>query len=157
MPMPEFSMRWTTTPVHIGELAKAMPARPAPADIKLLQGPAAARARDSAAPFAIFREIVYGFRKLHFVGPCVTVFGSARFDQHHRYYAMAREVGQLLAKSGFTVMTGGGPGIMEAANRGAKDVEGRSLGCNIVLAEGAEAERVSSIRGLSSSTSSSAS
>jgi hypothetical protein len=81
----------------------------------------------------IFREIIYGFRKLHFVGPCVTVFGSARFEETHRYYAMARQVGKLLAESGFTVMTGGGPGIMEAANRGAKDVNGRSLGCNIVL------------------------
>ena len=77
--------------------------------------------------------MIYGFRKLHFVGPCVTVFGSARFDEGHRYYAMAREVGRLLAESGFTVMTGGGPGIMEAANRGAKDAGGRSLGCNIVL------------------------
>jgi uncharacterized protein (TIGR00730 family) len=81
----------------------------------------------------IFREIIYGFRKLHFVGPCVTVFGSARFGEHHRYYAMARQVGRMLAESGFTVMTGGGPGIMEAANRGAKDARGRSLGCNIVL------------------------
>lgn len=81
----------------------------------------------------VFREMIYGFRKLHFVGPCVTVFGSARFDEQHRYYKMAREVGRYLAESGFAVMTGGGPGIMEAANRGAKDVKGRSIGCNIVL------------------------
>ena len=67
------------------------------------------------------------------MGPCVTVFGSARFDQHHRYYALAREVGGALAKMGFTVMTGGGPGIMEAANRGARDEGGRSVGCNIQL------------------------
>jgi uncharacterized protein (TIGR00730 family) len=104
----------------------------APADIKLLQGPRP-RGMELGSAFRIFREIIYGFRKMHFVGPCVTVFGSARFDESHRYYAMAREVSRLLAESGFTVMTGGGPGIMEAANRGAKDVDGRSLGCNIVL------------------------
>ena len=104
----------------------------APADIKLLQGPRP-RGHELGSAIRVFREMLYGFRKLHFVGPCVTVFGSARFDQQHRYYAMAREVGRLLATSGFTVMTGGGPGIMEAANLGAKEVKGRSLGCNIVL------------------------
>jgi uncharacterized protein (TIGR00730 family) len=81
----------------------------------------------------IMREFVRGFRVLHFVGPCVTVFGSARFKEDHPYYAMARDVGGRLTDIGFTVMTGGGPGIMEAANRGAKDAGGRSVGCNIVL------------------------
>jgi len=76
-----------------------------------------------------------GFRTLHFVGPCVTVFGSARFPEDHRYYRLARDVGVRLALAGFTVMTGGGPGIMEAANRGAKDVRGRTVGCNIELPE----------------------
>ncbi|WP_202973863.1 TIGR00730 family Rossman fold protein [Fimbriiglobus ruber] len=76
---------------------------------------------------------MYGFRKLHFIGPCVTVFGSARFPEGHPYYELARAVGRLLANRGFTVMTGGGPGIMEAANRGAKEAGGRSIGCNIVL------------------------
>jgi uncharacterized protein (TIGR00730 family) len=104
----------------------------APAETKFLQGPRPRRFEFWQA-VKIFRELVYGFRKLHFVGPCVTVFGSARFDESHRYYAMAREVGRLLAKSGFTTMTGGGPGIMEAANRGAKEADGRSAGCNIVL------------------------
>jgi len=61
------------------------------------------------------------------------VFGSARFKEDHPYYAQAREVGRQLADAGFTVMTGGGPGIMEAANRGAKDAGGRSVGCNIEL------------------------
>jgi uncharacterized protein (TIGR00730 family) len=70
---------------------------------------------------------------LHFLGPCVTVFGSARFGDGHPYYAMARRVGQALARRGFNVMTGGGPGLMEAANRGARDVGGRSIGCNIQL------------------------
>jgi uncharacterized protein (TIGR00730 family) len=74
-----------------------------------------------------------GFRTLHFVGPCVTVFGSARFSENHRYYRLAREVGAAVSKMGFTVLTGGGPGIMEAANRGAKDVNGRSVGLNIKL------------------------
>jgi uncharacterized protein (TIGR00730 family) len=79
------------------------------------------------------RDLVRGFRALHFVGPCVTVFGSARFDEHHRYYAMAREVGAALAGMGFTVMTGGGPGVMEGANRGAREAGGRSVGCNVEL------------------------
>ena len=81
----------------------------------------------------IFREFFRGFRKLHFVGPCVTVFGSARFKEDHPYYMLAREVGAAISQIGFTVMTGGGPGIMEAANRGAKEAGGRSIGCNIIL------------------------
>ncbi len=81
----------------------------------------------------VFWEFIYGFRKLHFTGPCVTVFGSARFAETNPYYQMARQMGQEIAKLGFTVITGGGPGIMEAANRGAKDVGGKSIGCNIVL------------------------
>ncbi|HXX47919.1 MAG TPA: TIGR00730 family Rossman fold protein, partial [Myxococcota bacterium] len=60
----------------------------------------------------IFAECVKGFRRLHFVGPCVTVFGSARFHEDHPYYLLARELGAKLADAGFTVMTGGGPGIM---------------------------------------------
>jgi len=81
----------------------------------------------------IAMEFIRGFRQLHFVGPCVTVFGSARFKEDHRYYALTRDVSARLAKMGFTIMTGGGPGVMEAANRGAKDVGGRSIGCNIML------------------------
>lgn len=79
------------------------------------------------------RDFIRGFRGLHFVGPCVTVFGSARFDEDHRFYAVAREVGGALARLGFTVMTGGGPGVMEGANRGAKEAGGRSVGCNVTL------------------------
>src|SRR5436305_1002558 len=78
-------------------------------------------------------EFIRGFRALHFVGPCVTVFGSARFKEDHPFYALAREAGAALSEAGFTVMTGGGPGIMEAANRGARDVGGPSIGCNIEL------------------------
>jgi hypothetical protein len=74
-----------------------------------------------------------GFLALHFVGPCVTVFGSARFKADHPYYELGRELGGRLARVGFTVMTGGGPGIMEAVNRGAREAGGRSIGCNIEL------------------------
>ncbi len=80
------------------------------------------------------REFVRGFRALHYVGPCVTVFGSTRFSEGHPYYTLARRIGYELAQLGFTVLTGGGPGLMEAANRGAREAGGRSLGCNIVLA-----------------------
>jgi uncharacterized protein (TIGR00730 family) len=99
---------------------------------RLLAGPESRRA-ELARLIRISLEFLRGFRKLHFVGPCVTVFGSARFQSDHRYYALARDVGRRLARCGFTVMTGGGPGIMEAANRGAKDAGGRSIGCNIKL------------------------
>jgi hypothetical protein len=99
---------------------------------RFLAGPES-RASELARLFRIFVEFLRGFRKLHFVGPCVTVFGSARFQDDHPYYALGREVGGRLARAGFTVMTGGGPGIMEAANRGAKEAGGRSIGCNILL------------------------
>jgi uncharacterized protein (TIGR00730 family) len=81
----------------------------------------------------IFVEFIKGFRALHFSGPCVTVFGSARFKEGHPYYELAREVGAAISQLGFTVMTGGGPGIMEAANRGAREAGGPSIGCNILL------------------------
>ena len=99
---------------------------------QLLEGPRS-RWSELTRVFRIAMEFIRGFRVLHFQGPCVTVFGSARFPEDHRYYQMARSVGEEIAKLGFTVMTGGGPGIMEAANRGAKDVGGRSVGCNIML------------------------
>ncbi|MEZ4494547.1 MAG: TIGR00730 family Rossman fold protein [Dehalococcoidia bacterium] len=83
--------------------------------------------------FRIAWEFVRGFRGLHFVGPCVTVFGSARMHDGHPYYALGREVGAAFSRAGFTVMTGGGPGIMEAANRGAREAGGASIGCTINL------------------------
>lgn len=78
-------------------------------------------------------HFIKAFRKLHFIGPCVTVFGSARFDSTNFFYKEAEKVGAAIAKLGFTVMTGGGPGIMEAANKGAYESGGYSVGCNIVL------------------------
>ena len=105
---------------------------PSKSEIKFLAGPQS-RGFELRFTLRICIEFLRGFRTLHFVGPCVTVFGSARFKEDHPYYALAREAGAELARAGFTVMTGGGPGIMEAANRGAKDVGGRSVGCNIEL------------------------
>lgn len=99
---------------------------------RFLEGPQR-RLQDLWRAMRIFAESIRGFRALHFVGPCVTVFGSARFKEDHRHYQLAREMGRRLASSGFAVMTGGGPGIMEAANRGAQDVGGRSVGCVIQL------------------------
>ena len=90
----------------------------------LLEGPQG-RLKDLWLVLRSVRDFIAGFRGLHFVGPCVTVFGSARFKPDHPYYALGREVGAGLAHLGFTVMTGGGPGLMEAANRGAKEPGGR--------------------------------
>ncbi len=99
---------------------------------RLLEGPRL-RFDELTRAIRIFGEFIRGFRRLHFIGPCVTVFGSARFDEGHPHYMLAREMGRMLATYGYTVMTGGGPGIMEAANRGAKDAKGLSIGCNIQL------------------------
>lgn len=97
-----------------------------------LEGPKP-RMYELSFAWKVFRQFIYGFRSLHFVGPCITVFGSARFDEQHRFYATAREFGKRIAELGFTTMTGGGPGIMEAANRGAFENDGMSIGCNIKL------------------------
>jgi len=83
--------------------------------------------------FKIFHEFVSGCRQLYDIGSTVTIFGSARFEEGHRYYEMARETARRLAESGYGIMTGGGPGIMEAANRGAREGGGLSIGCNIEL------------------------
>ena len=103
-------------------------------EIKFLQGPQS-RWDEFRFTIKVMVEFIRGFRALHFVGPCVTFFGSARFEETHEYYKKTRELASEVAKLGFTIMTGGGQGLMEAANRGAKDVGGRSVGCNIVLPE----------------------
>lgn len=97
-----------------------------------MQGPRA-RWRELKYTLGVEMQFIKGFRVLHFNGPCITVFGSARFKEDHPYYIMAREVSKRLSQLGFTIMTGGGPGIMEAANRGARDANGLSVGCNIQL------------------------
>lgn len=91
------------------------------------------READLESAVRFFLEILRGFESFDFKQPCVTVFGSARFSEQHRYYRLARELGRALAEAGYAVMTGGGSGIMEAANRGAREAGGLSLGCNIQL------------------------
>ena len=105
---------------------------PPVADRVLLGGPRS-RMEEARTLLQVLWDFFRGFRALHFVGPCVTVFGSARVKETNPHYELARKMGAAIAEMGFTVMTGGGPGIMEAANRGAKDVGGRSVGCNIEL------------------------
>ncbi|HEX4957855.1 MAG TPA: TIGR00730 family Rossman fold protein [Lacibacter sp.] len=103
-----------------------------PSEIKFLEGPQS-RWKEFKFAWKVLFEFIRGYRSLAFVGPCVTIFGSARYNEGHEYYELTQKVGAAVAKLGFTVMTGGGPGLMEAANRGAKEVNGRSVGCNIVL------------------------
>lgn len=99
---------------------------------KFLKGPRA-RVQELKYVGGVILQFIKGFRTMHFIGPCVTVFGSARFKEDHPYYILARQVSAEIGQMGFAIMTGGGPGIMEAANRGAKDVGALSVGCNIVL------------------------
>jgi len=101
-------------------------------EIRFLEGP---QSRWSEFVFSVkvLFEFIKGFRTLHFAGPCVTIFGSARFGEDHPTYRQTQEIASSIARLGFTIMTGGGPGVMEAANRGAREVGGRSVGCNIVL------------------------
>ncbi len=99
---------------------------------EFLDGPHS-RFREFKFVLRVLREFIRGFRVLHFLGPCITVFGSARFKEDHAYYKMGQAVGGRLSEMGFTVLTGGGPGIMEAASRGAKEAGGMSVGLNIEL------------------------
>ncbi len=97
-----------------------------------LDGPSS-RGREFLFTLKVMWQFIKGFRHLHFVGPCITVFGSARFQPDHPHYKLAYEVGKSIAKMGFVVMTGGGPGVMEAANKGSFENGGHSIGCNIKL------------------------
>jgi len=103
-----------------------------PADKDLLAGPSFRRS-EFVRVVRIAAEFIRGFRALHFIGPCVTVFGSARFHSGSPHYELARLMGKRIAELDLAVMTGGGPGIMEAANRGAREAGGKSVGCNIEL------------------------
>jgi hypothetical protein len=107
-------------------------APPERADEIMLEGPHS-RLEEFLTLFRVMADFLRGFRVLHFVGPCVTVFGSARIKAGSPQYELARAMGSGIARLGFTVMTGAGPGLMEAANRGAREVGGRSVGCNIKL------------------------
>lgn len=101
-------------------------------EIRFLEGPQS-RWKEFKFTLSVLFEFIKGLRALHFVGPCVTIFGSARFKEGHPDYELTRKLSGKIAQLGFTIMTGGGPGIMEAANRGAREVGGRSVGCNIEL------------------------
>lgn len=101
-------------------------------NIEYLNGPMS-RFAELRFVWDVFWDLFRGIRKLYFTSPCVTIFGSARFTPDHPYYKIAETLGAEVAKLGFTIMTGGGPGIMEAANKGAKSVGGKSVGCNITL------------------------
>ena len=103
-----------------------------------LEGPRSRRFERVQA-FKVFREYLRGVQALHALKPCVTVFGSAHRTEAHPDYRLVRDAGFRLAEAGFTVMTGGGPGLMEAANRGAREAGGRSVGCNITLPREEEA------------------
>jgi uncharacterized protein (TIGR00730 family) len=101
-------------------------------DRGLLSGPSS-RIHNLMTLLRVSRDLLRGFRALHFAGPCVTIFGSARTQPGTRYYEMARQMGAACARLGFTVRTGGGPGIMQAGNQGAFEIGGRSIGVNIEL------------------------
>ncbi|MFP5042653.1 TIGR00730 family Rossman fold protein [Parasediminibacterium sp. JCM 36343] len=100
--------------------------------VSFLQGPQP-RMHELGFAWDIFKQFIKAFRVLHFIGPCITVFGSARFKETEPYYQVAMSFGKRIAQLGFTTMTGGGPGVMEAANRGAFEAGGKSVGCNIKL------------------------
>lgn len=117
--------------VKIKPLKKRDPIIP-PKEHVYLDGPKS-RSYEFVFAWKVFWEFIKGFRHLHFVGPCISVFGSARFSDNSKYYQEAYEFGKRIAETGFTTMTGGGPGIMEAANRGAYENGGRSVGLNIRL------------------------
>ena len=102
------------------------------ADRTLLSGPTS-RLHNLMTLLRVGRDFLTAFRALHFAGPCVTIFGSARVKPGTSYYEMARRMGAACARLGFTVITGGGPGIMQAGNQGAYETGGRSIGVNIEL------------------------
>lgn len=103
-----------------------------PNGIEYLNGPMSRRA-ELRFVLQVFWDLFNGIRKLYFTGPCVTVFGSARTPENDPYYKAAEQIAAEIARLGFTIMTGGGPGIMEAANKGARSAGGKSVGCNIKL------------------------
>ncbi|MBS1746760.1 MAG: TIGR00730 family Rossman fold protein [Bacteroidetes bacterium] len=112
----------------VSEINRIIPAK----ESVYLEGPKS-RSYELSFGLKVFWEFIRGFRVLHFAGPCITVFGSARIKEDQFYYQKAVEFGKRISELGFTTMTGGGPGIMEAANRGAFENGGMSVGCNIKL------------------------
>jgi uncharacterized protein (TIGR00730 family) len=117
---------WSSRGASTYELAPDMPETEFLAEVRTPEGERKRLDR-------IVEEFEHGFRRLYRLGPAVTVFGSARFGEGTPQYELGRRIGAGLARAGFAVMTGGGPGLMEAANRGAREAGGTSVGCNIVL------------------------
>jgi uncharacterized protein (TIGR00730 family) len=91
------------------------------------------KTNDSWALFKIMAEFVQGYERMSEIGPCVSIFGSARTDENHKYYKLATKVAEKIVEHGYGVITGGGPGIMEAGNKGAHNAGGVSVGLNIDL------------------------
>lgn len=107
-------------------------AKPNFTEQRFLEGPRS-RFAELLFTFRVMREFIHGFRHLHFMGPAVTFFGSARFPENDQYYLLTQHMATRVSELGYTILTGGGPGVMEAANRGAYERGGYSVGCNIVL------------------------
>ncbi|HXY41991.1 MAG TPA: TIGR00730 family Rossman fold protein, partial [Vicinamibacteria bacterium] len=130
----EWERGWQRTWKKLGFMPYELPADGSPArqEHDFLMNPRTADGERERL-LRIQEEFERGFRALAQLGPAVTVFGSARFEEGHRYYELAREVGRELARAGFVTITGGGPGVMEAANRGAYEAGGPSYGLNILL------------------------
>ena len=124
--------QWKKTWSKVGTVGYELPAGPGTAERELLTQTRTPD-KEKERLQRITDEFVRAFKGLYRVGPAVTVFGSARFKETHPYYKLARGVGGELAKAGFATLTGGGPGIMEAANRGAHEAGGPSYGLNIIL------------------------
>jgi uncharacterized protein (TIGR00730 family) len=124
----------TATSTMSNDLLTATTLKPTDKDNEqvFLEGPRS-RFREFVFSLKVMFEFISGFRVLHFLDPCVAIFGSARIKEDSPYYESARKIGGGLARLGFTTITGGGPGLMEAANRGAKENNGISVGCNILL------------------------
>ena len=117
----------------VGQTGYELPVGGAGADEREFLAIARTPQKERARLKRINAEFAHAFETLHDVGPAVTVFGSARFKETHPYYKLARATGAELARAGFATLTGGGPGIMEAANRGAQESGGASHGLNIIL------------------------
>jgi uncharacterized protein (TIGR00730 family) len=129
----EWDRQWQEHWSKVGLPGYELPVGGPGGDDRSFLGQARTPAREKARLKRISSEFARAFRALYPIGPAVTVFGSARFKEDHRYYQLARAVGAALARAGFATLTGGGPGIMEAANRGAHEAGGASYGLNIIL------------------------
>ncbi len=129
----EWERSWQENWGHVGSPEYELPVGGPGGDEREFLNNARTPAKERERLERINAEFIKGFKALYGLGPAVTVFGSARFQENHGYYQLARETGAELARAGFVVLTGGGPGIMEAANRGAHEAGGVTYGLNILL------------------------